>query len=275
MWYTSVYMLAFDREGSGAPLMLLHGTNSSRSIWKPLLPYLSDQREVFSVDLPAHGQSPPSSFTPPDWATEVAGLLDHLGLERVAVVGHSAGGWTALELAKLGRASGVLALTPAGLWRKHSPPITDATLMVNWRLGQLLGERAVTTPLHTRMGRRMSLRQISAQPADVPAEDATAMVKTVLASKHFPEHFKQTRRLRFLDGQQIPADIPVHVVWGNKDRIARARTSRHTDQLPIHATIETWPNCGHMLTWDATHGVIDAALAIPASGQSDHATAHT
>jgi len=275
MWYTDVYMLVFDREGSGVPLMLLHGTNSSRSIWKPLLPQLSEEREVFSVDLPAHGQSPPSSFTPPDWATEVAALLDDLGLQRVAVVGHSAGGWTALELAKLGRASGVLALTPAGLWRKHSPPITDATLLVNWRLGQILGERAVTTPLRTKMGRRISLRQISAAPADIPAEDATVMVKTVLASKHFPEHFRQTRRLRFLDGQQIPAEIPVHVVWGSKDRIARARTSRHTDQLPEHALIETWPDCGHMLTWDAPQQVVDAALAILASGQSDHATAHT
>ena len=72
---------------------------------------------------------------------EVAALLDDLGLERVAVVGHSSGGWTALELAKLGRASGVLALTPAGLWRKHSPPITDAILVVNWCFGQLFGER--------------------------------------------------------------------------------------------------------------------------------------
>jgi len=268
-------MLAFDREGSGAPLMLLHGTNSSRSIWKPLLPHLSSQREVYSVDLPAHGQSPPSSFTPPEWAKEVAALLDHLGLEHVAVVGHSSGGWTALELAKLGRTSGVLALTPAGLWSKQSPPITDAILVLNWRLGQILGESVVTKPLHTRIGRRISLRQISAHPADVPAEDAIAMVKTVLASKHFPEHFKQTRRLRFLDGQQIPPDIPVHVVWGSKDRIARARTSRHTDQLPTHATVETWPNCGHMLMWDAPQRVIDAAVAMPTSGQSDHATAHT
>jgi pimeloyl-ACP methyl ester carboxylesterase len=261
-------MLAFDREGSGAPLMLLHGTNSSRSIWKPLLSHLSSQREVYSVDLPAHGQSPPSSFTPPDWAKEVAMFLDHLGLEHVAVVGHSSGGWTALELAKLGRASGVLALTPAGLWQKHSPPITDAILVVNWRLGQILGETAVTKPLHTRMGRRMSLRQISAQPADVPAENAVTMVKTVLASKHFPEHFRQTRRLRFVGGQQIPSDIPVHIVWGDKDRIARARRSRHTDQLPEHATVETWPNCGHMLMWDAPQRVIDATLALPTKAAS-------
>ena len=201
-------MLAFDREGSGAPLMLLHGTNSSRSIWKPLLPHLSVKREVFTVDMPAHGQSPPSSSTPPDWAREVAALLDHLGLEGVAVVGHSSGGWTALELAKLGRAGGVLALTPAGLWQKHSPPITDAILLVNWRLGQILGERIATKPLHTRMGRRISLRQISADPADVPAEDAATMVKTVLGSKQFPEHFRQTRRLRFVDGQQISSRHP-------------------------------------------------------------------
>jgi pimeloyl-ACP methyl ester carboxylesterase len=260
-------MLAFDREGSGPPLMLLHGTNSSRSIWKPLLPLLFSEREIFSVDLPAHGQSPSSSFTPPDWADEVATLLDHLALERVAVVGHSSGGWTALELAKLGRASAALALTPAGLWRKHSPLITDAILAVNWRLGQILGETVVTKPLHTRMGRRMSLRQISARPADVPAEDAIAMVKTVLASKHFPEHFRQTRRLRFLDGQQIPAEIPVQVVWGNKDQIARARTSHHIDQLPAHATVETWTDCGHMLMWDAPQQVVEATLALPTSSQ--------
>src|ERR1700679_2659437 len=106
-------MLTYDRDGSGPPLLLLHGTNSSRSIWKPLLPQLSAEREVFSVDLPAHGESQPSSFAPPNWAREVASLLDDLGLEQVAVVGHSSGGWTALELAKLGRASGALALTPA------------------------------------------------------------------------------------------------------------------------------------------------------------------
>jgi len=268
MWYTDVYMLACDREGSGAPLILLHGTNSSRSIWKPLLPALSSQREVFSVDLPGHGQSPPDSFTPPDWAKAVAALMDDLGLDRAAIVGHSSGGWTALELAKLGRTSGVLALAPAGLWRTHSPPITDAILVVNWRLGQIIGESA-TRPLRTRIGRRLSLRQISARPGDVPAEDAVTMVHTVLTSKHFPEHFKQTRRLRFVDGQQIPREVPVHIVWGNKDRIARARTSRHTDQLPSHATVETWNDCGHMLTWDAAQPVTDVALALPSNVQGD------
>jgi pimeloyl-ACP methyl ester carboxylesterase len=241
--------------------MLLHGTNSSRSIWKPLLPKLSSEREVLSVDLPAHGESPPTSFVPPDWALEVAALLDHLDLQRVAVVGHSCGGWTALELAKLGRAGGVLALAPAGLWSRHSPPITDAILAINWRVGQILGE-TVTLPLRSRVGRRLSMRQISADAADVPADVARDMVRTMLASKHFPEHFRQTRRLRFMEGGRIPSDVPVRVIWGDDDRIARVRTSRHTDQLPEHALVETWRACGHMVMWDAPAQVIQTALSL-------------
>jgi pimeloyl-ACP methyl ester carboxylesterase len=254
-------MLAYDRTGAGPPLLLLHGTNSSRSIWSPLLPTLSREREVIAVDLPAHGQSPPTSFTPPEWAREVAALLDELRLERVPVVGHSSGGWTALELAKLDRASAVLALAPAGLWRRRSPPITDMILNLNWRAGRLLGERAVKT-LQTSIGRRVALRQISARAAAVSEEDAIAAARAALASEHFPEHFRQTRRLRFLDGQSIAPDVPIQIVWGAQDHIARARRSRHTDQLPRHATIETWPRCGHMLTWDNPQAAADAALRL-------------
>jgi pimeloyl-ACP methyl ester carboxylesterase len=260
-------MLAYDLAGTGPPLLLLHGTNSSRSIWSPLLPALSGEREVLAVDLPAHGQSPPTSLTPPEWAQEVAALLEDLGLERVPVVGHSAGGWTALELAKLGRASAVLALTPAGLWRKHSPLITDTILNLNWRTGQLLGEQAIK-PLHTKIGRRVALRQISARPAAVSEQDAITVARDALASKHFPEHFKQTRRLRFQGGQSISLDVPIRIVWGEQDHIARAKRSRHTDQLPQHATIETWPHCGHMVTWDNPQAVIDAALRLPAVGDA-------
>lgn len=243
-------MLAYETSGEGPPLILLHGTNSSRSIWRGLSRQLATDRKIFSVDLPCHGSSPPTSRTPPEWAQEVAGLLDHLELPRVAVVGHSSGGWTALELAKLGRASAVLALTPAGLWRRHSPPVTDAILAVNWHLGRVLGKTVTTMPLRSELGRRFGLRQISARPAEIPTDVAIEMVETMLSSGHFPEHFKQTRRLRFMDGALIDPEIPVHVVWGEEDRIARVRASRHRDQLPAHARVETWPRCGHMVMWD-------------------------
>ena len=57
----------------------------------------------------------------------------------------------------------------------------------------------------------------------------------------------------------------MHVVWGEQDRVARARTSRHGDQLPPHARIETWLGCGHVSVWDAPERVVAAAVALPTS----------
>jgi pimeloyl-ACP methyl ester carboxylesterase len=55
----------------------------------------------------------------------------------------------------------------------------------------------------------------------------------------------------------------VRVVWGDRDRIARARASRHADELPAHAAVETWVGCGHMVMWDAPQRVVRAALSLP------------
>lgn len=86
---------------------------------------------------------------------DVAALLDELGLQRAPVVGNSSGGWTALELAKLGRATGVIALAPAGLWRRHSPRAVDAILQADCVLSQLLGGLTVRA-MRTRTGRRLA-----------------------------------------------------------------------------------------------------------------------
>ena len=113
--------LAFDRTGEGQPLLLLHGTGSSRGVWKPVIPLLAGEREVIALDLPGHGASPLVAGiepTPIGYAPVVASILDRLALASVDVAGNSVGGWTALELAKLGRARSVVALDPAGLWPK-------------------------------------------------------------------------------------------------------------------------------------------------------------
>jgi pimeloyl-ACP methyl ester carboxylesterase len=253
-------MLAYDRAGSGEPLVLLHGTNCSRHVWDPVLPALTPHRDVIAIDLPAHGASGPTSLTPPGFAADVAQLFDALELRAPAVVGHSAGGWTALELAKLDRAGAVLALAPAGLWRKHSPVATDLGLRINWRLGQIFGN-VVSRSLKSPAVRAMGLRSISARPGAVPYDVALATARDAIASKHFPEHFAATRTLHFSGGAMIPATVPIRIVWGDRDKVALKRHSRFTDQLPTHTTIDTWDRCGHMIMWDRPAETIAAALA--------------
>lgn len=253
-------MLEFDRVGQGPQLVMLHGTTSSREVWRPLLGQLEERAEVIAIDLPGHGQSSPTSFSPPEWAREVAALLDSQGFGQATLIGHSSGGWTALELAKMGKAAAVVALAPAGLWAKQSPMITNCILAANWRLGRLFGPGAARA-LRLGPARRLLLGTISAKPGEVNAAVAIKSVCSAIATDSFPRHFAETRRLRFCDGQGI--EVPIRLIWGAGDRVALATKSRFIDQLPSQTMVETWPDCGHMVMWDCPDRllrVIDEAL---------------
>ena len=115
--------LAYQRAGNGEPLLLLHGTGGSLRHWAPLWSILAAQRALVAVDLPGHGNSDPppndGDHTPVGYAATLADFLDRLGIGTAHVAGPSVGGWTALELAKLGRAPSVVAIAPGGLWAQH------------------------------------------------------------------------------------------------------------------------------------------------------------
>jgi pimeloyl-ACP methyl ester carboxylesterase len=88
-----------------------------------------------------------------------------------------------------------------------------------------------------------------------------ALAKAPRAPGWWP-HYRAARRTRFTGGASIAADVLVRVVFGDEDRIALAGRSRFADELPVHATVETWPGCGHLLGWDAPERVIAAALEL-------------
>lgn len=84
----------------GVPVLAVHGVTGHGARWKVLADALPGVR-LTAVDLRGHGRSP---WTPP-WTieTHVADLLavlDGLGRDRVAVVGHSFGGAIAVHLAR-------------------------------------------------------------------------------------------------------------------------------------------------------------------------------
>jgi pimeloyl-ACP methyl ester carboxylesterase len=117
--------LHYEVNGTGAPLLLIHGTGSSLRVWDPVVYLLAARRTVIAVDLPGFGFSPPMTSGPPPtpagYARVLADLLRELGYDSAHVAGNSVGGWTALEVAKLGVARSVVALAPAGLWARRAP----------------------------------------------------------------------------------------------------------------------------------------------------------
>jgi pimeloyl-ACP methyl ester carboxylesterase len=90
-----------DGPWKAPPLLLIHGSGASGGSWSPMVPALAGHYHVIRVDLPGCGRSPPPrSYDVPVQAGRVADPLDGLGLRRVAVAGHSSGGYLATALAE-------------------------------------------------------------------------------------------------------------------------------------------------------------------------------
>jgi pimeloyl-ACP methyl ester carboxylesterase len=242
--------IAYERHGQGEPLLLLHGTGGSRRHWAPVRQGLAVHHELIVVDLPGHGDSDPPAgdgdHTPVGYATALARFLDALHLDAAHVAGDSVGGWTALELARLGRARSVTAIAPAGLWRRRDPWRCSCKLWAMYRLGRLttpLTERA----LRSEAGRTRLLRRTVARPLNLSAEEARDLIETYNSTPTFTKHLAQTRRARFRGGASIP--VPVTVAWGDAERLI-PRKARRQDELPPHTETVTLTRCGHLPFWD-------------------------
>jgi 3-oxoadipate enol-lactonase len=90
--------MAYEDEGSGPAVVLLHGYPFNRSMWREQRDALSQKYRVIAPDLRGHGETPPSNepATMEEMARDVAALLDELGIERVALGGLSMGGYVTL-----------------------------------------------------------------------------------------------------------------------------------------------------------------------------------
>ena len=252
--------IEYDRMGEGEPLLLLHGTGGSRRHWRPVVDGLAARHDVIAVDLPGHGQSDPPQagrdHSPVGYAAQLVEFLDELGIERAHVAGDSVGGWTALELAKLGRARSVTAIAPAGLWARRDPWRCAFKLWSTYRLGRLtrpLTERA----LKSEAGRTRLLRGMVAKPLNLTEDEARDLIETYNSTPTFTTHLAQTRRGRFEGGAAI--DVPITLAWAEEEKLIPP-SARRDDELPAHTATVTLTGCGHVPFWDDPDQVIRTIL---------------
>lgn len=87
--------------GSKPPLVLLHGLTGSGACWTPLARALESEYDVVMPDARGHGNSsaPLHGYRYEDYARDVIGLIQGLGLTAPILLGHSMGGMTAAVVA--------------------------------------------------------------------------------------------------------------------------------------------------------------------------------
>lgn len=113
---------AYDDEGSGPAVVMLHGILMNRSMWDAQIEALRATNRVIAIDAPGHGGSAGAEIGIDfwRWAEMVCGVLEQLGEERAIWCGQSMGGFTALRaaLASPERVAGLILIDT----RAHSEP---------------------------------------------------------------------------------------------------------------------------------------------------------
>jgi pimeloyl-ACP methyl ester carboxylesterase len=103
MLETNGMELHYDTHGKGEPLVWLHGGMGHGADWQYIFKEVPARYRLIAPDLRGHGRSTGASamYSFRQSALDVFALLDHLGLDRVRVIGLSGGGITALHMSTL------------------------------------------------------------------------------------------------------------------------------------------------------------------------------
>jgi 3-oxoadipate enol-lactonase len=112
----------YEREGEGLPVVFLHAGVADSRMWQPQIRAFADQFECIAPDMRGFGESalPPGSWSP---VADVLGLIDHLHLKPVHLVGCSLGGGVAIDFAlEHGERISKLVLVGPGVGGVHFGP---------------------------------------------------------------------------------------------------------------------------------------------------------
>jgi pimeloyl-ACP methyl ester carboxylesterase len=238
--------LDHHRGGSGEALVLVHGVGHTWRGWKPMLPLLEPSFDVLGVDLPGFGYSPP---LPPGVDSTVEALadavepaMDAAGFEQAHIAGNSLGGWIALELARRGRATTVVAISPAGLWHGREK---------DWGAGILRGMRwlarnvpAPDAVVRNPVGRSLFAGPTVARPWRMDPDDVIEVLGLYASAPGFDAtlQYALERQPRGLD--QIRC--PVLLLWGTRDLILMPRQAPRFERLIPDCELRYLKGLGHV-----------------------------
>jgi pimeloyl-ACP methyl ester carboxylesterase len=250
------------RGGDGPPLLLIHGFTATWRIWSPVIELLEPQFDLFVPTLAGHTGGPDIADGNPvsAIADSLEAMLDEIGWQRCHVAGFSLGGQLALELGKRGRALDVTSICPGGAHGDH--------MAREWRRVARLfrrqhGAAVRLARVAARLGRypsarRIIMRDLMVDGGRVTSEENNAMTEAFAATPVFAPFLDTPPDERALVGLEA-IDVPVTIVWGDKDRtLPQAKHEPFfREHLPA-ARYVTLKQVGHVPFWDAPERIADA-----------------
>lgn len=217
---------------------------------------LAQTHRVIAVDRPGSGysriQAGQQHLTLQQQAQALHDLLDHQGVGRVLIVGHSLGGAIALAMAQQRpeRVAGLALLAPLTAMLDKAPPMFAPLALVPRLLHPFMAYTLL--PVMVRLVQNLNLRAVF-HPEPVPASFATHGGGSLSGR---PSQLLAIMRDMLVGFQDMPGieaacanlKLPVHVLYDHADNVLDAQ--RHGVQLPQRlpgAKVDFMDHAGHML----------------------------
>lgn len=234
--------IRYQQNGSGSPLLLIHGFGGDLNNWLFNVDELARQHTVISLDLPAHGGSeiklPPQADLP-GLAQWVLDFLDAVDQQQVDVLAHSMGGAIAAHMAQIApdRVNRLALVSPCGVAKGINMDYINGFIQA---------------------ASRRDLKPVLGLLLSHPDGVTRSMVDDTLKYKRLDGVDAALGLLRdqiFADGQQHSFPVlqvdtarhPLLVLWGEDDHIIPVSQAEH---LPAGAQLYRFAGSGHMCHMD-------------------------
>ena len=244
--------LFYRDEGSGPPLLLIHGFGASTFTWRYLAPDLARTNRVIAVDLKGFGQSDKpfdERYSVYDQAGLLAQLIEEKDLRDLTLVGHSFGGGVALLLALeaqhrlQGRISRIVLLDSIA----YPQNVPVFFRMLDMPVVSQLGIRMVPSSVQTRIALKIAYFDDSKiDPEEVEAY--AAPLKTA-AGKHAIIHSARQivpENIESLSERYKSIELPTLILWCDHDRIVPLEVGIKLRRTLPNSALKLVEECGHM-----------------------------
>lgn len=257
---TGVLHADVQRNG-GTAVVLLHGQPGTGGDWEWVTPLIEDRYTLVVPDRPGYGRTGGAATGFAGNATAVVALLDHLGIDRAILVGHSWAGGIGLAAAvdHPGRVAGLVLVSSVG---PGDPVGWDDHLLAMPVVGEVLAATTIGG-IGLVLGRRRVQSLASSRLRGWPQDAVTALTRLTRGGSRVWRSFVVEQRaliseLPGLAGGLDRIDTPTAVVHGRTDHMVPPAVAEHLSRAISGATLTIIPRVGHLLPHDRPEAVAAA-----------------
>lgn len=266
--------VSYTEAGEGPPMLLLHGAVFAGNVfWWETQQALAPHARTFAPDYPGWGASekPFKQYHMEEYHAFVLGFMEQIGVDKVALVGHSLGGLVSSSFALFypEKVSSLTILAAPPAWAEFEVPSLFKPFLVPF-LGEVMMMATPLAGVDHPLGIRRYYESLFHNPGNISVARMREMLEACVAATAEAGHRHAflntirssevylTPRERYrMRGLMHECQVPMQLVAGREDPLFALTMIEKAAAMNAQASLVVLDQCGHFPTWEQPQQVVD------------------